>query len=41
MIGHVIDIERFKLVKTPFEHFGDKVTVFDRLQRSRYTKYDS
>ena len=30
MIGHVIDIEKVKLVKAPFERtFGDKVTVFE------------
>jgi len=23
------DIEKVKLVKAPFEHFGDKVTVFE------------
>jgi len=27
MIGHVINIEKVELVKTPFEHCGDKVTV--------------
>ena len=29
MIGHVIDIEKVELVKAPFEHCGDKVTVFE------------
>ena len=29
MIGHVIDIKKVKLVEAPFEHFGDKVTVFE------------
>jgi len=28
MIGHVIGIQIVKLVKAPFEHFGDKITVF-------------
>ena len=29
MIGHVIDIEKVELVKIPFEHCSDKVTVFE------------
>jgi len=29
MIGHVMDIEKVKLVKAPFKHFGDKVIVFE------------
>jgi len=38
MIGHVIDIERVKLVKAPFEHCGDKVTVFE-IQTSKKSLY--
>ena len=46
MIGHVIDIQRVKLVKAPFEHLVIKSPYLRyrhqrRLQRSRYMKSDS
>jgi len=40
MIGHVIDIERVELVKTPLKHCGDKVTVFE-IQTSKKSLYDN
>ena len=39
MIGHVIDIKKVKLVEAPFEHFGDKVTVFE-IQTSKKSLYE-
>ena len=42
MIGHVIDTEKVKLVKAPFEQLVIKLTYLRyRLQRSRYLKSDS
>jgi len=42
MIGHVIDVQRVKLVKAPFEHLVIKSPyLWYRRQRSRYMKSDS